>query len=91
MRDFPALGGQFTWKGGLNNCKMTRLDRFLVYEEWYYHFGGVSQSILLRPTLDHFPVLMEGGRRRTIDPTPFRFENMWLKEEGLKDLIRDWW
>ena len=22
---------------------------------------------------------------------PFRFENMWIKEEDFKDLIRDWW
>ena len=24
-------------------------------------------------------------------PTPFRFENMWLKEEGFKDVLRLWW
>ena len=24
-------------------------------------------------------------------PTPFRFENMWLKEEGFKDVLRTWW
>ena len=24
-------------------------------------------------------------------PSPFRFENMWLKEEGFKDLVREWW
>ena len=24
-------------------------------------------------------------------PLPFRFENMWLKEEGFKNLINEWW
>ena len=24
-------------------------------------------------------------------PTPFRFENMWLKEEGFKEVLRKWW
>ena len=24
-------------------------------------------------------------------PSPFRFENMWLKVDGFKDLLRDWW
>ena len=24
-------------------------------------------------------------------PAPFRFENMWFKAEGFKDLIRNWW
>ena len=23
--------------------------------------------------------------------TPFRFENMWLKEEGFKEVLRKWW
>ena len=69
---------------------MDRLDRFLVYDEWDCHFGGVSQCLLPRPTSDHFLVLLEGGRRRTTCPAPFRFENMWLKEEGFKDLIKEW-
>ncbi|RVW15098.1 hypothetical protein CK203_083360 [Vitis vinifera] len=30
-----------------------------------------------------------GGIRR--GPTPFRFENMCLKVEGFKDLVRTWW
>ena len=70
---------------------MVRLDRFLFSEDWDCLFGGVNQSILPRPTLDHFPILLEGGRRRATGPAPFRFENMWIKEEGFKDLIRDWW
>ena len=24
-------------------------------------------------------------------PTPFRFENMWLKVEGFKEVLRKWW
>ncbi|RVW17735.1 hypothetical protein CK203_071718 [Vitis vinifera] len=30
-----------------------------------------------------------GGIRRC--PIPFRFENMWLKVEGFKDLVHSWW
>ncbi|RVX13251.1 LINE-1 reverse transcriptase-like [Vitis vinifera] len=32
---------------------------------------------------------MGGGIRR--GPTPFRFENMWLKVDGFIDLLRGWW
>ncbi|RVX15984.1 Transposon TX1 uncharacterized 149 kDa protein [Vitis vinifera] len=28
---------------------------------------------------------------RWTGPSPFRFENMWLKVEGFKDLLRSWW
>ena len=70
---------------------MARLDRFLVSEEWEYLFGGTRQSILPRFTFDHFPILLEGVRSLSKRSSPFRFENMWIKEEGFKDLIKVWW
>ncbi|RVW27875.1 K(+) efflux antiporter 2, chloroplastic [Vitis vinifera] len=32
-------------------------------------------------------------RRRRVEegPSPFRFENMWLEEEGFKDKMKTWW
>ena len=37
-----------------------------------------------------FPILLnpEGLRR---GPSTFRFENMWLKVEGFKNLMKSWW
>ncbi|RVW53031.1 hypothetical protein CK203_072745 [Vitis vinifera] len=64
LRDLPLQGGHFTWSGGLNNQSKSRIDRFLVSEDW------------------------EGLRR---GPTPFRFENMWLKEEDFKTVPKTWW
>ena len=39
---------------------------------------------------DHFPIMLDGGGVRR-GPTPFRFENMWLKGEGFKELLKGWW
>nr|CAN64640.1 hypothetical protein VITISV_033931 [Vitis vinifera] len=57
---------------------------------WLDQFSGVIQRRLLCLVSDHFPILLEGGGLRR-GPSPFRFENMWLKVEGFLDLIRNWW
>ena len=87
LRDLPLQGGPFTWSGGLNGQSRSRLDRFLISKDWENHFSGVTQCTLPRPVSDHFPILLDGGgvRRGSI---PFRFENMWLKENGFKELLK---
>ncbi|RVW13055.1 Transposon TX1 uncharacterized 149 kDa protein [Vitis vinifera] len=60
LRDLPLQGGPFTWSGGLNNQAMSRLDRFLVSEDWEGNFNGVVQCTLLRPMFNHFPILLDG-------------------------------
>ena len=87
LRDLPLQGGLFTWSSGLNNQSMSRLDHFLVIGDWESHFNGVVQYTLPRPMFDHFSIFLDGGGVR-IGPTPFHFENMWLKEEGFKDLLK---
>ena len=57
---------------------------------WLDQFSGITQSRLPRSISDHFPIVLVGGGIRR-GPTPFRFENMWLKVEGFKDLIHSWW
>ena len=32
-----------------------------------------------------------GGGTFLRGPIPFRFENMWLKAEGFKELVNSWW
>ncbi|RVW27734.1 hypothetical protein CK203_109966 [Vitis vinifera] len=90
LKDLTLFGGPFTWSGEVNNQTMSRLDRFLVNEGWDCRFSHSRQSVLPRPVSDHFPILLEGGGLRN-GPSPFRFENMWLKVEGFKDLLKAWW
>ncbi|RVW56016.1 LINE-1 reverse transcriptase-like [Vitis vinifera] len=90
LRDYPLQGGLFTWRGGLNNQSQSRLDRFLVTDEWDRMFNGAMQGILARPVSDHFPILLEGGGLKR-GPSPFRFENMWLEERGFIDRLKSWW
>ena len=59
-------------------------------QSWLDLFRRVVQSRLPRPTSDHFPILLKGGGLRR-GPSSFRFENMWFKVDGFKDLLWDWW
>ncbi|RVX14869.1 hypothetical protein CK203_012174 [Vitis vinifera] len=75
---------------GLNNQSRARLDRFLATPCWLDQYSRVLHRRLPRPTSDHFPILLEGGGVRR-GPSPFKFENMWLKAEGFQELIKGWW
>ena len=90
LRDLPLQGGPFTWRGGLNNQCMSRLDRFLVTADWESRFSNAIQSTLPRPVSDHCPVLLDSEGILS-GPTPFRFEIMSLKFDGFKDILRGWW
>ena len=39
---------------------------------------------------DNFPILLDGDGMGKC-PIPFRFENMWLKDERFKELLKGWW
>ena len=69
---------------------MSRLDRFLVTADWESQFSNMIESTLSRPVSDHCLVLLDNDGIES-GPSPFRFENMWLKFEGFKDLLRGWW
>ena len=91
LKDLPLLGGPFTWSGGVNNQLLSRLDPFLVNEGWDCCFSGSMQCVLLRPVSNHFPILLDGGGLIRGPSSLSRFENMRLKVEGFKDLLKMWW
>nr|CAN79448.1 hypothetical protein VITISV_004425 [Vitis vinifera] len=89
LRDSPLTGGPFTWIGGLNSQAASRLDRFLISDQWEDHFSAITQSAP-RMVSDHSPIVLEAGGFSS-GKIPFHFENMWLKIDGFKDLVRSRW
>ena len=90
LRDLPLQRGPYTWSWGRNERSMSRLDRFLVSSDWECQYSKVVQKCLPRPISDHFPILLDSDGVRT-GPSPFRFELMWLKFRGFKELLKGWW
>ena len=87
LMDLPMDGGDVTWS---NSVSWSRLDRFLVSSEWEFSYPGFMQKKLLRVCLDHAPILLASGRLQS-GKRAFKFENMWLKEEGFVEKVRSWW
>jgi hypothetical protein len=87
LMDLPMAGGGSTWS---NSVSWSRLDRFLVSPEWEFSYPGLSQKKLLRVCSDHAPILLASGCPQ-VGKRAFKFENMWLKEEGFVEKIRNWW
>ncbi|RVW18196.1 hypothetical protein CK203_064389 [Vitis vinifera] len=61
LRDSPLTGGPFTWIGGLNSQAASRLDHFLISDQWEDHFSAITQSALPRMVSDHSPIVLETG------------------------------
>ncbi|RVW20304.1 Transposon TX1 uncharacterized 149 kDa protein [Vitis vinifera] len=85
------MGGPFTWSGGLNNQAMTRLDRFLVSEDWESHFKGAVKCTLPRPVSDHFPILLDGGGVRRVSKLNGSFSFILAEKlKALKAILKLW-
>ena len=88
--DLPLQGGSFTWSNSREVASKARLDRFLFFVDWEDKFPTISQRWMSRVCLDHFPIVLEDGSFHR-GSMPFKFENMWLKDEGFVDRVRSWW
>ncbi|XP_043816251.1 uncharacterized protein LOC122724655 [Manihot esculenta] len=90
----PIVGSFFTWEKGResNNLIREKLDRALATEDWTRKFTNVVCSIVHIPRSDHKPLVINtapkdnrGDRRR------FRFDNPWLCNEGLAEVVKGAW
>ena len=88
--DLPLQGGSFTWSNSREVASKARLDKFLFSANWEDKFPTFSQRRMSRLCSDHFPIVLEGGSFQR-GSMLFRFEKMWLKNEGFVDKVRSWW
>lgn len=69
---------------------MSRLDRFLLSEEWIQTWGVVAQWALNRDVSDHCPIILKMDSQNW-GPKPFRFINCWLEHKGFKKMVEEIW
>ncbi|GJY79175.1 RNA-directed DNA polymerase, eukaryota, reverse transcriptase zinc-binding domain protein [Tanacetum coccineum] len=89
LEEVPLGGCSFTWCHK-SATKMSKLDRFLIYESLLSLCPNISAVSLDRYLSDHRPILM---RESYYDygPVPFRFFHYWFDMEGFDKLVEESW
>ncbi|XP_058726268.1 uncharacterized protein LOC131597596 [Vicia villosa] len=92
--DIPLEGHQYTWVKSRGTDRMVeeRLDRALANTSWLEMFPAAKLANLIASHSDHSPILL------SCDPAlqhrrhhAFRFENYWLEEDDIEDVVRQGW
>ncbi|GKV27571.1 hypothetical protein SLEP1_g36731 [Rubroshorea leprosula] len=89
--DLPLLGRKYTWYNS-NGQYMSRIDRFLLLEDWVAKWGDVKQWGLRKSVSDHCPILL---KNKKIDwgPKPFKGQKGFILKEKLKSTkkaLKEW-
>jgi hypothetical protein len=87
-------GYPYTWikSSGSPEVIEERLDRAMANSHWLANYPYVKLVNLLSSHSDHSPILLQNsplvlnGR-----PYSFRFENSWLKEEDIDEVVEEGW
>lgn len=87
--DLPLAGRKYTWYRG-DGLAMSRLDRFLVSEEWLSTWENSTQWGLERSLSDHCAVLL---RDKVVDwdPKHFSILNCWREVSGYAEFVKNNW
>ena len=68
----------------------SRLDRFLVSEQWLASWPDSCQYVLPRDISDHCPIIMQ-TKKVDWGPKPFRVVDWWLHQKGFQRMVREAW
>ena len=82
LLDLPLCGRNFTWYKG-DGKSMSRIDRFLLSEDWCLVWPNCLQIAQLRGLSDHCPLLLSVDEENW-GPRPSRFLKCWSDTSGFK-------
>ncbi|XP_074301200.1 uncharacterized protein LOC141632558 [Silene latifolia] len=96
LRDIEFEGYAFTYDNGQSedDNRQCRLGRALSNDEWAELFPRAKLIHLAREWSDHAPILLKLARRvveERFTGKKFRFEQVWIGEEGCEEAVRQAW
>ncbi|XP_074315500.1 uncharacterized protein LOC141651700 [Silene latifolia] len=79
MTDIHATGAYFTWtnKQDAAHRKFSRLDRFMVNQEWLHTFPEMAAHFHPEGLLDHNPCVVRNTKLEGRKNASFKYFNMW--------------
>nr|GEX72660.1 RNA-directed DNA polymerase, eukaryota [Tanacetum cinerariifolium] len=87
--DIKMEGYTFTWSHP-SATKMSKLDRFLVFDGIFLEFPSISALCLDLHLSDHRPILLRDVQL-DFGPVPFRFYHSWFSFDGFDDMVERTW
>jgi len=87
--DLPLGGRKFMWYKG-DGRSMSRLDRFMLSEEWCQLWPNCIQVALLRGLSDHYPISLSVDVQNW-GPRPLRLLKCWQDMPGYNNFVREKW
>jgi hypothetical protein len=87
--DLPLTGRKFTLYKG-DGLSMSRLDRFLISEEWCLTWPNCLQVAQLRGLSDHCPLVLEANEENW-GPRPSRMLKCWKDVPGYQQFVQNKW
>ena len=87
--DLPLCGRRFTWFKG-DGTSMSRINKFLLSEEWCIQWPNCLQVAFLRSLSDHCPLQLSVDEENW-GPRPTRMLKCWQDMHGYKKFVIEKW
>jgi len=89
LLDLPIVGKAYTWFRANGSAK-SRLDRFLVTEEWLSLWPNCKQYVQQREVSDHCALVVK-ALDKDWGPKPFRNIDAWHMDRGFNGMVKGKW
>ncbi|MQM15480.1 hypothetical protein Taro_048426 [Colocasia esculenta] len=92
LNDAGFIGSPFTWSNNRTGLAVvkSRLDRFLINNQWDSAFPGFQINHLVRGPSDHAPLLAACATSLR-GPSRFIFQSMWIDHETFRSTVQNAW
>ncbi|GJV29955.1 RNA-directed DNA polymerase, eukaryota [Tanacetum coccineum] len=85
-----SLGGKIFTRISDDGVKFSKLDRFLITDDFQEIWRNLGSVALDRKLSDHCPIILL-DKGLDFGPKPFRFFDAWLKDAEMIDVVKEAW